>query len=237
MQQLRIILSTFFLFLCWLFARGFYRLHKQSPAPLGDLPWQDIRVIALLNHTSLYEWLFISALPLRLLPHIAAHAVIPIADITTKRPIIGAFFKLLTRRVIPISRKADHTWQQVIANIDDKNSLILILPEGRMMRENKLDKHGKAMTVRGGIADILSNVNEGQLLLAYSGGLHHVQIPGQRFPRLFKSLHLSIELENIPKYKEKLEQTGPNFKKALQQDLNQRRDLEVEKMEQLAQKS
>ena len=230
MQQLRVILSTFFLFLCWLFARVFYRLRQHGAAPLADLPWADIRVIALLNHTSLYEWLFIAALPLRLLPHIAAHAVIPIADITTKRPIIGAFFKLLTRRVIPISRKADHTWQQVIANID-KDSVILILPEGRMMRQNKLDKYGKAMTVRGGIADILSNVDSGQLLLAYSGGLHHVQVPGQNLPHVFKTLQLSLELEDIAAYKTRLTDGELSFKKALQQDLNQRRDQQVEKME------
>ena len=101
-----------------------------------------------------------------------------------------------------------------------------------MMRQNKLDKHGKAMTVRGGIADILSNVDDGQLLLAYSGGLHHVQVPGQTLPHVFKTLQLSLELEDIAAYKTRLADGELSFKKALQQDLNQRRDQQVEKMEQ-----
>ena len=61
----------------------------------------------------------------------------------------------------------------------DPDAMVLILPEGRMKRATGLDSEGKPMTVRGGIADILETIGEGRMLLAYSGGLHHVQAPGR----------------------------------------------------------
>ena len=65
--------------------------------------------------------------------------------------------------------------------------MVIILPEGRMKRENGLDLHGNPMNVRGGIADILLAMKQGRMLIAYSGGLHHVQFPGG-VPRIFKTV-------------------------------------------------
>jgi hypothetical protein len=47
--------------------------------------------------------------------------------------------------------------------------------------------------VRGGIADILEAIPSGRMLLAYSGGLHHVQAPGEHVPRPFRTLYLNLE--------------------------------------------
>jgi len=229
--HLRIYISFLLLLLCWLFAKLFYRMHRQWVTAPPQQAWEDVRVIVLLNHTSLYEWLLISAVPLSFVYQIAKNAVIPIADITTNRPFIGAFFKLLTRQVIPISRKADDTWKQVLSSIDTQ-SIVIILPEGRMMRENQLDKNGKPMTVRGGIADILSCVEEGNLLIGYSGGLHHVQTPGQTLPKLFKHINLGLEQVDIVAYKQSLPTAVPDFKRAVIQDLNQRRDTYVSQVNQ-----
>ena len=94
MSNMRAYFSYSILFICRIFSQIFYS-HKVSWVDeQPDNAWQDIRVIALLNHTSLYEWLYLPAAPpASLLFKIAEKAVIPIADITMKRPIIGTVFQ------------------------------------------------------------------------------------------------------------------------------------------------
>jgi hypothetical protein len=97
-----------------------------------------------------------------------------------------------------------------------------------MKRANGLDSQGKPMTVRGGIADILETMGDGRMLLAYSGGLHHIQVPGQRFPRLFKTIRMRLEVVDIVSYRaaRMAEEGGPRgFRRAVAQDLERRRDL------------
>ncbi len=108
----------------------------------------------------------------------------------------------------------------------DPRALIVIAPEGRMMRANGLDSQGKPMTVRGGIADILAAIPSGRILLAYSAGLHHVQVPGQRIPRLFQDVRMSLEMLDIAEYKQQLglDPTHRSFKPAVKQDLERRRE-------------
>jgi hypothetical protein len=105
--------------------------------------------------------------------------------------------------------------------------MVIILPEGRMMRSNGLDSQGRPMTVRGGIADILDAIREGPMLIAYSGGLHHVQAPGERLPRLFKTIRMNFELVDIAAYRAERLAEGPTeagFKRAVVDDLEARRD-------------
>lgn len=193
--------------------------------PPGD-PWGQLRITVILNHTSLFEWIWGGSPPLRFLWQMASHGVIPVADATINRPGIGHFFRFIGRHVVSISRERDHTWKEVMSKIDDERSLVVMAPEGRMMRENGLDKHGKPMTVRGGIADILEATPSGRMLIAYSGGLHHVQKPGERFPRLFQRVRLRLESLDIPTYRaEILAQAGERgFKRAVAEDLQRRRD-------------
>lgn len=208
------------------FSRLFFRHHLRWVDPVPEDPWGDIRLVALLNHTSLFEWLFAGSVPNRFLWRIASHAVIPAADKTLKRPVVGHFFRMLGQHVIPITRRPDESWRQVLARIDPQG-MVIILPEGRMMRRNGLDAEGRPMTVRGGVADILQAIPEGRMLYGYSGGLHHVQIPGQRMPRLFRSIDLTIENLGIPEYRDQLtSQTGRHsFKEAMKADMERRRDL------------
>ena len=191
-----------------------------------DDPWADLRVLALLNHTSLFEPILAGAAPNKLLWQIAAHGVIPVADKTMDRPVAGRFFNLVAHTVIPITRERDDTWTLVLSRIHDRRALVVILPEGRMMRPTGLDLHGRPMTVRGGIADILSTVEDGRVLLVYSQGLHHIHAPGDRFPRLFKSVRLRAETVDIPTYRDQMLATdGPaGFKRAVIEDLERRRD-------------
>jgi Acyltransferase len=196
--------------------------------PESKKPWAGVRVVALLNHTSLFEWLFVGAMPLSALWRLAAHGVVPAAEKTLKRPWVGRFFKTVAAHVVSITRERDHTWRTVLARIDDPKSTILLAPEGRMKRRNGLDSNGQPMSVRGGIADILEAIPEGGLIIAYSGGLHHVQAPGERLPRPFRTIRMRLERLEIERYRsERLDEAGgtTQFKRAVVADLDRRRDL------------
>jgi hypothetical protein len=70
-----------------------------------------------------------------------------------------------------------------------------------MKRLGGLDKQGNPMTVRGGISDIFEKTQSGQMLLAYSGGLHHIMTPDEKLPRLFKPVRMALEIVDINSYK------------------------------------
>jgi len=191
-----------------------------------DDPWADLRVVALLNHTSLFEPVLAAIAPNRLLWEIASHGVVPVADKTLARPIVGRFFKFIARHPVRVTRRRDETWAEVLERLHDARALIVILPEGRMKRRTGLDLDGNPMTIRGGIADILESVPDGRLFIGYSGGLHHVHAPGDRFPRLFQRVWLGAEVLDIPAYRRELQDRHgqEGFKAAVIEDLTERRD-------------
>ena len=206
-------------------SRIFYRY---DVAWVGDElpnPWKKIRLVAFLNHTSLFEPVFLGGVPNHFVWRLAAHGVVPAADKTTGRPLVGMIFKFVAHHVVAITRERDHTWFQLLNKIDP-HSMVIILPEGRMKRANGLDLHGNPMSVRGGIADILLAMKEGRMLIAYSGGLHHVQHPSG-FPRIFKTVRLRLEILEIADYIEEMMRNGgaDQFKKNVMRDMDRRRDF------------
>jgi hypothetical protein len=221
--------AVFSLLLCLKYlSRVFFRhdfafINQTNESPRD--PWAGIRLVAFLNHTSLFEPVFLGGVPNRFLWRIAAHGVVPAADKTTDRPFVGLIFKFIARHVISITRERDHTWFEVLDKIDP-NSMIIIAPEGRMMRANGLDSNGNPMTVRGGIADVLTSIQHGRMLITYSGGLHHVQIPGQHTVGIFKTVRMRIENLEIADYiAEQTAKGGPEaFKRNVREDLERRRD-------------
>jgi len=206
-------------------SRIFYKPDFGWIGPTPDDPWANIRLVIFLNHTSLFEPVFLGGVPKRFIWRLAAHGVIPAADKTTGRPFVGLLFRLIAHHVIPITRQRDHTWFEVLNRIDPK-SMVVIAPEGRMKRETGLDLQGNRMTVRGGVADILLAMQQGRMLIAYSGGLHHVQIPG-RIPNLFETVRMRIENLEIADYVvEQMAKGGAEeFKRKVIRDLESRRDL------------
>jgi hypothetical protein len=195
---------------------------------VGDPPedrWRHLRIIAFLHHTSLYEPVFLAVAPIHLLWRLARHGVVPAASKTTNRPLVGLFYRFVARRVIPISRERDHTWTRVLDEIDP-DSMVVMAPEGRMMRPNGLDANGQPMTVRGGIADVIEAIGHGRMLVAYSGGLHHVQVPGH-WPRPFKTVRLRAEVLDIEEYRAQILARGrpEDFKRLVKEDLERRREL------------
>jgi hypothetical protein len=177
----------------------FYRFKIQWPTN-GTIVWGDVRLLVFLNHTSLFEVLFLGIAPVSFLRMLSKHMVAPGADKTLQRPIVGRLFKLFSPGMTSITRKRDGSWNQFLDSIAE-DSITVIAPEGRMKRKNGLDLEGKKMTVKPGVIDILQHLNKGQMLIIYSGGLHHVQVPGEGFPRLFKTIKANSEIFDIEAYK------------------------------------
>lgn len=205
-------------------SRIFYRFDFQwIERGTGD-PWANHRLVAFLNHTSLFEPIFLGGVPARFAWRIAAHGVVPAADKTTGRPLVGLIFKFIAHHVVPISRERDHTWFAVLDKIDPK-VMVIIAPEGRMKRASGFDLQGNPMTVRGGIADILQAIGKGKMLIAYSGGLHHVQIP-DHVPNVFRTVRLRLENVEIENYITEMMANGgeESFKRNVREDLDRRRD-------------
>ncbi len=221
-------ISGLLLLVVHVLSRVFFRIEVEWVGDLANSkdPWKvvqasGVRVIALLNHTSLWEPVFTAAVPWHFLRFMAGRLLVPGADVTLKRPLVGTFYKWLTPATIPISRKRDGTWEAFLSLITP-DRVVMLAPEGRMMRRNGLDSKGEPMSVRGGIADILNAIPSGSLVLCYSGGLHHIQAPGDRFPRLFQTARVRYELVNLATYTESLRQKSEPFKMAVVKDLEER---------------
>jgi 1-acyl-sn-glycerol-3-phosphate acyltransferase len=204
--------------------RFFYRLREDwmptKPSEMAD----NTRIVAILNHTSLYEPLIAGYASTKLLWRFARHGVLPVAEKTMKRR-IGLFFRFLVRHTVTVTRQRDSSWENVLNRIDDR-ALVIILPEGRMKRRTGLDSKGRDMTVRSGIADIIEALPGGRILTVYSGGLHHIQAPGELLPRPFKPILCRFEMIDIASFKLEVAAKYPDvpFQKAVIRDLTERRD-------------
>lgn len=216
---MRVLLSFILLSLFKLFSLIFYKFEvkwlKSAPT------WKKVRMVVFLNHTSLYEPLYVGIVPFSFLWRLSRKMVAPGADKTLSRPIVGKIWKLMGPGIYSISRKRDKTWRKFMDAIH-KRSVIVIAAEGRMKRETGLDLNGRPMTVRAGVADILEHLSDGNILVVYSGGLHHVQKPGQMKPHLFKKLKVNIEVLDIDKYKAKFNTEGIQWKKDVVSDFQTR---------------
>lgn len=189
-----------------------------------DAGWRDVRLAVLLNHTSLFEPIFLGALPTAFLWSLARRGGFPGAAETMSRPIAGKVLRLLVPRAVSITRRRDESWESFLGQVGT-DTVFIIAPEGRMKRPDGLDKHGRPMTLRGGIVDMLLLLRTGTMLVAYSGGLHHVQEPGGGFPKIFKTLTIRFEALSIDAYLAGFSSLEPGeARKAIVKDLQDRRD-------------
>lgn len=207
-------------------SRLFYHHDMRWVGEVPEDPWSDLRLVAILNHTSLFEPLFAGGVPNRFLWDVASRAVAPVAEKTVDRPLVGRFFSRVAAHVEPVTRERDESWDRFVRRAAEPGRLAVILPEGRMKRPDGRDAHGEPMTVRGGIADLILEIPDGRMLLAYSGGLHHVQAPGEPLPRPFRILRMRLESVDIGTYRDRLLEEGgrEGFKAAVIRDLTRRRD-------------
>ena len=94
-----------------------------------------------------------------------------------------------------------------------------------MKRPNGLDKHGKPMTVKSGVTDVLELLGKGHMLLAYSGGLHALMSGRKLFPRLFQRLEIRLEVLDIASYVSRFQKDDGSLDRvAIVQDFETRRD-------------
>ena len=216
---MRTLLSFSILMAVKVFSRIFYKIEVNwiNSEPCFD----KVRLIAFLNHTSLYEVLYMGILPNAFLWRLARKLVAPGADKTLDRPLVGFFWKILSPGMISITRRRDKSWVRFMQAVHDRSVIAMAL-EGRMKRTTGLDLNGKKMTVRSGVADIIEALSDGNILMAYSGGLHHVQVPGQKFPKIFKTLKLNVELLDIDEYKSKFNTEGIQWKRDIVADMQER---------------
>ncbi len=191
--------------------------------PKKEINWNNIRLIIFLNHTSLFEIVYVGFLPISFLRILSKRMVAPVADKTLQRPFVGTILKLFNPGMRSITRKRDDSWKQFVEGIYD-DSVIVIAAEGRMKRRTGLDSQGKKMTVKPGVVDILAGLDKGQLILAYSGGLHHIQAPGEGFPKPFKTIKMDIEVFEIEDYKKLFDapHDSQTWKKMVLDDLQHR---------------
>lgn len=199
----------------WLSKENFDQLHH-------------VRLLVFLNHTSLWEPIYVGGVPLKVLWRLSGDLLAPGADITLNdRAIVGRIYHSLFPGLIPISRNRDESWAEFM-NLVDEDTLVAILPEGRMKRRSGLDKHGNPMTVRGGVADILQKKHTGKVMFVYSGGLHHIQAPGDKLPRVFKTIKANLEIMDIQDYKESIEPIdGKDFREKVVTDMQQRLESKI----------
>ena len=218
-NRMRVLISFLVFISIKTFAKVFYRfdINWLSGGPNFD----KIRLVVLLNHTSLYEPIYVAIAPFSFLWRLSRKMVAPGADKTLNRPIVGFFWKIMAPGLISITRKRDKSWSKFLKAIENR-SVIVIAPEGRMKRKNGLDATGKPMTVRSGVSDIIHELHEGNILFVYSGGLHHIQHPGDHFPRLFKTIKAQAEVVDIEEYKKGFVSTGIQWKRDIVADLENR---------------
>ena len=218
-----------FLMLCLvkLICLPFYRFEYRWMSEQNFDQFKDVRLIVFLNHTSLWEPIFAGGVPFHVLWRLSGDLLAPGADITLNRPIVSAVFHSLLPGLVSISRNRDESWSNFMDMVDE-DSLVAILPEGRMKRRGGLDKHGNAMTVRGGVADILKKKQTGKVLFLYSGGLHHIQAPGDKLPSLFKTIRANFEVMDIEAYKKSLPfEFGHDYHEEVLADIQRRLDTLV----------
>jgi len=225
---MRSIISYLTLLGIKLLALIFFRFRVCWPNNHPELPWKDIRLIVFLNHTSLLEPLFVGILPNRFLRIMSKKLVAPGADKTLNRPLVGKIYRLFSPGIVSITRKRDNSWKQFMDSIAP-DSVIGIVPEGRMKRANGLDLEGNKMTVRGGIADVLEELNHGKMIFALSGGLHHINIPGEGKIRLCKTIRMNVQLEDIATYRSMFPGAvgSTEWRKALLADMQRRLEQDV----------
>jgi hypothetical protein len=204
-------------------SRIFYGHESEWVGAPPKAPFRNVRVAALLNHTSLFEAALSGSFPLHFVRDISERALLPGADTTMDRPLVGRIFKWMVPKSVTLTRRKDSSWDRFLSAIDAE-TIVLLFPEGRMRRRGGFDKHGRPMTVRGGIADVLERIDEGDLLLVYSEGLHHVHAAGDRFPSLFQQVRCRFEQIPIRRYKERMGAGDIHFARNVMHDLEKRRD-------------
>lgn len=201
-----------------------YAFYPSKLKWVGKKPdsWDDISLILILNHTSLFEFVYGVTLPFDFLKQLSSRLVIPVADKTLDKPVSGFILKNLAPKTIKLTRKRDDSWQDFLNQIDNDN-ICIFMPEGQMKRKNGLDKNGNPMKVKTGVYELMQKYRGRNMVFVYSHGLHHVLAPGDKVPKIFKKIEAGIEMLSVDDYLANYEDKD-DAAKLVAEDLQARRD-------------
>src|SRR4051812_41232745 len=82
-------------------ARLFYRIDVRWIGDVPPGPWGGVRRPATLTPPSLYEALLAGGCPIHFLWRLARHGVVPVAQKTADRAVVGRFYGMVAARVVP----------------------------------------------------------------------------------------------------------------------------------------
>lgn len=222
-----------FLILCLVKSSRYwcYPTNCEWITPPPPQPWKGVRLILILNHTSLIEFVYTTVMPTRFLWQLSRRLVFPVADTSLKK-LQGKLLKIFAPRIASLSRKRDDTWLNFLADLES-DSILIFMPEGRMKRMSGLDKNGQPMTVRSGICDLLPRFAGERMIIAYSAGLHHVMAPGELFPKPFRRLSVNLESVEVDDYLRQFAMIEDEKRRrsAICRDLERRRDQHCPKLQ------
>src|SRR5665647_593599 len=88
----------------------FWRLEYKWLNPTPPDPWKKAKMIVLMNHTSLFEPIYVQAFSFSYLWYLSARMNVPGADITLNRPIVGRFWKMMVPNIVAVTRRNDGSW-------------------------------------------------------------------------------------------------------------------------------
>ena len=73
------------------------------------------------------------------------------------------------------------------------------------------------------------------MLIIYSGGMHHIQAPGEKWPKLFQTIHARLESADITDYKQSISLKTPSglSKKIVKQEASPSANREEENLQAL----
>ena len=218
------MIVTRFIFLSLLKVWG-YVIYPSRFQWLSEKPesWDDVSLVLILNHTSLFEFIYGVGLPYRFLWNLSKRLVIPVADSTLKNPIAGFVFSNLAPKTIGLSRKRDETWNQFLGEIE-RDDICIFFPEGEMKRKNGLNKKGRPMTVKEGVYELLTKFSGKNMVILYSKGLHHILAPGERVPKIFKKVEARVEYMSVNDYLGQFGKSDESVRKRVVSDLQKKRD-------------
>jgi len=185
--------------------------------------WSQVSLILVLNHTSLFEFVYGVTLPFRFLWSLSQRLVIPVASTTLERPVAGFVFSHLAPKTIGLTRKRDESWQKFLDEIKD-DDICIFMPEGQMKRRNGLDKNGNPMRVKHGVYDLMRKYQNKNMVIVYSKGLHHILAPGDTCPKIFKKIEASLDFLRVGDYLNGFVHYD-NPAEAVAKDLQKRREL------------
>ena len=185
--------------------------------------WDDVSLILILNHTSLFEFVYSTTLPYSFINNLSKKLVLPVASKTLAKPVSGFIFSKLAPKIVSLSRKRDASWDYFLSQIDSSNDICIFMPEGQMKRSNGLDKNGNPMIVKTGVFEILNKFKSQNMVIFYSHGLHHVMAPEMKFPRIFKKISADIEYLKVKDYLDQFKDSQSPAKE-IASDLQKRRD-------------